>query len=127
MTQATIASKSHYCKLQLPLSLWEAVAERLRGCGMEVGCRDGWRAGRRRQTWAMQGWLGLSGAGNGGRCITSDISIPADAGLSLSCTHTQTHVSKLIEASSLAPHQAQRVMTVTLFLHQPPTFIITHA
>lgn len=41
--------------------------------------------------------------------------------------HTQTHVSKLIEASSLAPHQAQRVMTVTLFLHQPPTFIITHA
>lgn len=69
--------------------------------------RDGWRTGRRRQTWAMQGRLRLSGTSDGGRCITSDISIPADAGLSLRHAHTRsparTHASELIEASGLGP------------------------
>lgn len=38
-------------------------------------------------------------------------------------THAQTHASELIEASGLAPHEAQGEATVTLFfpLHQPPT------
>lgn len=69
--------------------------------------RDGWRIVRRRQTWAMQGWLRLSGTSDGGRCITSDVSIPADAGLSLRHTHTRTlartHASELIEASGFGP------------------------
>lgn len=41
-------------------------------------------------------------------------------------THTQKHVSQLIEASGLAPHQAQQELTVTLFLHHPPTLNHTH-
>lgn len=42
MTQATIASKSHYCKLPLPLSLWEAVAERLwNGGGLQRWMESG--------------------------------------------------------------------------------------
>lgn len=69
------------------------------------------------------------GSGCRERATVADV-LPATSPSLLTLTslaHTQTHVSKLIEASSLAPHQAQRVMTVTLFLHQPPTFIITHA
>lgn len=55
--------------------------------------RDGWRMGRRRQTRAMQGWLGLSGTSDSGRCITSDISIPADSGLHHMHTRTHTHTN----------------------------------
>lgn len=119
MTQATIASKSHYCKLPLPLSLWEAVEWRW-AAEMDGEREGGDRRGRCR-----------GGSGCRERATVADVlpaTSPSLLTLDSRClAHTQTHVSKLIEASSLAPHQAQRVMTVTLFLHQPPTFIITHA
>lgn len=130
----TKISKSYHSNLQQLLSLSQrGVLEGGWGWRVEVGWteRDGWRIGRRRQTRAMQGWLRLSGIGDSGRCITSDISIPADAGLSLcpthTCTHAQTHASKLIEASGFVPHQAQGVMTTTLFPPISPLLSSTHA
>lgn len=96
------------------------------------GGRDGWRIGRRRQTWAMQGWLRLSGTSDGGRCITSDVSIPADAGLSLRHAHTRTlartHASELIEASGFGPTPGTGGNDCHPFFspHQPPALISAH-
>ncbi len=43
------------------------------------------------------------------------------------CTHAQTHASKLIEASGLVPHQARGVMTATLFSLISPLLSWTRA
>lgn len=86
----------------------------------------------------------LEGGDRRGRCrggsgcreqVTAADALPATSpsllmpdSLSLSLCHTYTpalSASKMIEARSLAPHQAQGVMTVPFFPHQPPACINT--